>query len=252
MWLRRLVGTVLIITLLGMNVIAIIGLFASDKNIDPTASNSTLSQKPTVSLSVEPGAISAGTTTALSWSTTGNPSSCTATGSWEGVKTPFGAESSGRITNPGDYTYTLTCLNQAGNAEATVSLNVSKGVVTAQKQKTSTGTSPSTSQKYCSGRVPCYNANDISSHGSKNNCWGWLGDRVINVSGFDAGFHVVRSGVRSIEQSDICGKDLMPAVSGKIPGDGYSGGHDHGLGAKSSTDKNYLSYFVGYFDATKP
>ncbi|MGZ6004754.1 MAG: hypothetical protein ACXWLH_01240 [Candidatus Saccharimonadales bacterium] len=249
MWLRRLVGVTMIVTLIGMNVIAVMGLFAHDK---PAMDGpQTVNDKPTVSLTVTPGNISAGTTTTLSWSTTGSPSSCNASGSWNGVKTPFGAESSGRIKNPGKYKYVLTCSNSNGSSNASVSLKVSKGVVVSSRPSSGSSSGSSGGKTYCSGRTPCYNAKDVGAHNSKGNCWGWLGDRVINVTGLDVGFHIARSGVSTIELPPICGQDLTSAVSGGVPGAGYPSGHDHQLGAKSTSDKNYLSYFVGYFDASK-
>ncbi len=249
MWLRRTVGVVMIITLIGMNIIAIIGLFEPAKK--PAADLQSVSQPTTVNLTITPGKISTGNTATLSWTTTGNPDSCTASGSWSGVKTPFGSESSGRQKVVGKHTFTLTCNGKGGSSGAKVSLNVIKGVVTSQQSASSTSANTGGGATYCGGRIPCYNAKDVAAHGSKGNCWGWLGDRVINVSGFDVSFHAARSGVSTIELSSICGKDLTPAVSGRVPGDGYAGGHNHELGAKSNSDKNYLSYFVGYFDANK-
>ena len=260
MWLRRLVGVVLIVTLIGMNVVAVMGLFVPDKKpkIAVDASSvvqQVLSEKPTVSLTADPGTITAGTTTALTWTTTGSPTTCTAastTGTWQGVKTPFGAESSGRISNPGNYTYTLTCVNQAGSAEATATVAVSKSPVVAAKPSTAKSAPSPAGSAYCKGRVPCYGVKDVAAHGAKGNCWGWLGDRVINISSFDASFHVTRSGISSVELSSVCGKDISPSVNGQVSAGEYTSGHEHNLGAKSSADKNYLPYFVGYFDNTKP
>lgn len=267
MWLRRLVGIVMIITLVGMNVIAIMGLFVADKkqtvglSTANGGSSQTLDQIPTVSLTADPGTVAVGNAAALSWTTTGSPSSCTASGAWTGAKTPFGAESSERFATIGNFTYTISCTNAAGTAEASTTIAVSKTAGASGKSSSSSSSSSgsgsssggsSAGKNYCSGRVPCYSTKEVASHNSKGNCWGWLGDRVINVSGFDAGFHIARSGVASVEVSGICGTDLMPAVSGKVPSADYPRGHEHTLGATSTSDKNYLSYFVGYYDAAKP
>lgn len=248
----------MIITLVGMNVIAVLGLFAGDKqqaSLISSDSADVFSQEPGLKFTAKPGTVQAGGTATLSWSTTGNPTHCSASGAWKGVKTPYGAESTGRLKNPGKYKFTLICKNDNGSAKAAVVVKVNKGKVVAQSSSSSSSSSssgPSAGSSYCGGRIPCYNAKEVGTHSSKGNCWGWLGDRVINISAFDSGFHKARSGVSNIELSAICGKNLQPAVSGNVSSSEYPGGHKHELGATSNTDKNYLAYFVGYFDSNKP
>lgn len=256
MWLRRLVGVVMIITCVGMNALVLIGFFAPDKTkkLDVSSAQSATTI-PTVSVTAQPDAIAAGGFSALSWTASGSPASCTASDSWSGAKTPFGAESTGRISTPGQYKYTLSCTNSGGTGTATVTVAVGPAnaappsTPAGNKGGSSTGPAAAT---YCGGRVPCYNASDVSKHGASGNCWGWLGDRVINISGFDVSFHAARSGVSTIQVSGVCGKDISAAVGGKVSTSDYPGGHDHQLGAKSSSDPNYLGYFVGYFDSSKP
>ena len=259
MWLKRLVGVVMIIVCFGMNALVIIGFFATDKTktaFMPAAQTeqAPIVAPPSVTLTANPISISAGDYSAITWTSTNNPSSCLAADTWTGAKTPNGAESTGRLSTPGNYKYTISCKNTGGTG--TVSVSVAVGPANSappNAPKGSSGTSTSVAAAtYCGGRIPCYGPSAVSGHSGPGNCWGWLGDRVINVSSFDSGFHAARSGVANIQTGSICGKDLSPSVNGSVPSPEYPSGHAHQLGAKSSTDSNYLGYFVGYFDKSKP
>lgn len=68
----------------------------------------------------------------LSWTTTNNPTSCSASGSWSGSKstTSGSSEVVGPLTGPANYTYTLTCTNAAAQTatdSVAVSVNGSTG-----------------------------------------------------------------------------------------------------------------------------
>ena len=82
MWLKRFVAVALIIALIGMNTIAVVGLLVPPKQGKADRSSATDATttvvQPTVTLSVSPSTIAVQTTSALSWSTTGDPTSCTA------------------------------------------------------------------------------------------------------------------------------------------------------------------------------
>ena len=195
MWLRRLVGIVMILTCIGMNALVLIGFFSPVKvskvgflteapAVDP----------PTVTMTAKPDAISAGSYSALTWVSTNNPDACVASDAWAGPKTPFGAESTGRIPNPGNYSYTLTCSNKGGSAKATVTVAVGPAAAPppAAPKTNSGGSSSSTAVTYCQGASPCYGPREVAAHGSSGNCWGWNGTRVINISGLDEGFHKVQ------------------------------------------------------------
>ena len=257
MWLRRLVGVVMIITCLGMNALVLIGFFAPVKKnaLAVPVQQAPTSPPPTVTVTAKPDAISAGNFSALTWETTGSPKECTASDSWSGVKTPFGAESTGRLSTPGTFKYTLTCKNDAGSSTATVTVAVGPSnspAPSAPKGNSGGSATSAPATVYCGGQTPCYSASEIARHGSGGNCWGWLGDRVINVSAFDSGYHVARSGVSNIQVGGVCGKNLAPSISGSVGAGDYPSGHDHQLGAKSSSDSNYTGYFVGYYDGSKP
>jgi hypothetical protein len=261
MWLRRFVGVALIIACIGMNAIAVVGLIVPPpKQKAPvrsaaTAAVSTVVQ-PTVTLSVSPSTIPAQTTSALSWITTGDPASCTASGSWSGDKTPFGAESTGRVASSGNYTYTLTCTNKAGSSHADATLTV--GSATPPPHSTGTSTSSgggnATTVTYCQGASPCYGPKEVAGHGSAGNCWGWNINRVIDISGLDVGYHQGKSGVSSIELSQICGHDLAPALNGQVSAPDYNGGqgYNHPQSAKDNSNSALSPYFIGYFDSNKP
>ena len=253
MWLKRTVAVAMIITCLGMSGLVVWGLFFTKNvygNTDVTLGAIVVAEAPTVTMEVSPNSISASSTAAITWSTTANPHSCTASGSWNGDKTPFGAESTGRMRTAGSFTYTLTCVNDGGTATASAVLSVVNGTPVPSGTPTPAPTpSPTPTATYCGGRSPCYGAKDIASHGSSGNCWGWNGDRVINITGLDVSYHKAKTGISTIEVSGVCGKDLASSLSGGVEAGGS--GHDHKSSTKSNADRNEIPYFVGYYDAKK-
>lgn len=248
MWLKRLVGVSLIVTLLGMNTIVILGILAPDQKPAVTAA---VAVAPTVTISTDQIALQIKNPATLTWTTTGSPTSCSASGSWMGAKTPFGSESTGRILKAGTYTYTLTCSNVAGSSDASVTLTVTDTPPTTQP---STGTQTTDAPKpvakiYCGGRSPCYGKSEIASHSGQGNCWGYNIDRVINITGFDAAYHVVKSGISSIQVSGVCGTDLASSLKGSVTAGGQT--RNHNATTKANSDKNMAPYFIGFYDATK-
>jgi hypothetical protein len=78
---------------------------------------------PTVSLTASPTTIDAGASATLSW-TSGNASSCNASGDWNGPLAVSGSQSTGALSS--DATYTLTCAGPGGTsrpAAVTISVN---------------------------------------------------------------------------------------------------------------------------------
>lgn len=253
MWLKRLVALSMIIACVGMSGLVIWGLFFTKNvygNTDVTLGAIVVADAPTVTIDVTPTEISTNSTATITWSTTGNPRSCTGSGSWSGDKTPFGAESTGRVRTAGSLTYILTCVNDGGSAMATAVLAAVNGAPTPSTQQTPTPKpTPPPTVTYCGGRSPCYGSNDIASHGSSGNCWGWNGDRVINITGLDGSFHKAKTGIGTIEIGGVCGKDLAASLGGGVSAGGS--GHDHKSTTKSNSDRNEIPYFVGYYDAKK-
>jgi hypothetical protein len=256
MWLNKTVGIAMIITCLLLNGLVVAGLFVPDKKPPKVAFVNAPAQAapiviapPTISLTATPSSISAGTSTALNWTTTGGVTACTGSGTWTGPKTPFGAESTGRLSQPGNFSYELSCVGGGGTAKAVAVITVGNAIAPPKAASVVTSVS-STGSVYCGGRAPCYGNNDVASHTSSSNCWGYNLDRVINISGFDGGFHVVKSGISSIAISSICGKNLGPALSGQVSAEGQT--RNHNPTSKQNADKNMAAYFVGYFDASKP
>ncbi len=254
MWFRRLVGIAMIISFVGMNTIIVLGLLS--KPTEPATANTQQTQTPppTIKLSAKSGKIAAGSTSSLSWKTTNAPTSCKASGDWNGKKTPFGSESTGRLKDVKTYTYILECTNAGGSAKAKVSIKVSKSVAASDNNKPAEGSSSegttTPSVTYCGGRVPCYGKSEVATHGSAGNCWGYNGDRVINISGFDGGFHKSKSGLGSIEVGGVCGTDLSNALHGGVTVDGET--RNHKSDTTNNMDRNMIPYFVGYYDAAKP
>ncbi len=81
-----------------------------------------IASRPTVTLAANPSALYIGDRSTLIWSTTNNPSSCTASGDWSGIKIGNGSEMSGILSAVKSYTYTLTCANAAGTGYATATV----------------------------------------------------------------------------------------------------------------------------------
>jgi hypothetical protein len=242
----------MIITCVLLNALVLAGIFIPDKLpkriavIDQTPLVAVVAP-PTLNLTATPSSTNAGGYSALSWTTTGNVTGCTASGNWTGPKTAFGSESTGRIPAAGNYTYTLECLNAGGSIKADAVLTVGNAIAppkAAAVVKSTGGT------VYCGGRLPCYGPSQVAAHASSSNCWGYNLDRVIDLSGFDAGFHVVKSGISSISIGSICGKNLASALSGQTSAEGQT--RNHNATTKQNADKNMIPYFIGYLDATKP
>ena len=260
MWLKRLVGVMMIVTLVGMNALVIVGLLVKPPPlpkpvVDVPVVTVPTEPPPTIELKVEPAKVPANTTSALSWTTTGSPTECLATGTWSGNKTMFGAESTGRLGTPGNYEYKLTCSNKGGKAEAVATVTVGNAIAPPKSVVATSTPSPAPSggggSTFCGGRVPCYSRGEVGGHGSSGNCWGWNGDRVLNISGFDAAFHQAKTGISSITVSGICGADMAGAINGSVGASGAPG-HAHLGTTKSNSDRNEIPYFVGYYDASKP
>ncbi len=80
--------------------------------------------KPVVNITMNPTSIGTGSTSAISWTATNSPTSCTATGSWSGAKGSSGSQSTGAMNSAGSFTYSLTCVNAAGSTAASAVLTV--------------------------------------------------------------------------------------------------------------------------------
>lgn len=254
MWLKKLVAISMIVTLIGMNGIAIAGLLAPNSAAGDIALTATLpTTLPVVNFSADPTEVQTGLFSALTWSVEGEVESCTASGDWSGEKTAIGSQSTGRLATQGSKTYTLRCKNSAGTIEKSVNIVVKDGTPSAMPSSTSTNSNGATAQQapqYCSGATPCYGPHDVAAHNTAGNCWGYNGNRVINVGGFDAAYHQARSGISSIEVSGICGTNLAGSLAGSVSAGGQTRNHNNAT--KANADRNMVPYFVGYFDASKP
>ena len=76
--------------------------------------------KPTASISADPTSVYIGNSTTLTWSSS-DATSCTASGAWAGTKSTSGSEDI-TISQSGELTFTITCSNSSGSAEASVSV----------------------------------------------------------------------------------------------------------------------------------
>jgi len=87
------------------------------------ASSSGTTPAPTVTLTANPGTITAGDSTTLTWSST-NATSCVASGDWTGAESTSGTVSE-TPSAAGTASYTLTCAGGGGSANASTTVTVS-------------------------------------------------------------------------------------------------------------------------------
>lgn len=252
MWLKKLVAVSMIVTLIGMNAVAAIGIFSPGENNAALSLSQPQVVLPTMTLDAQPTEVQTGLYSALSWTVEGEIDSCQASGDWSGPKTQFGSQSTGRLPTEGKRTYTLSCTNRAGTVTKSVNIDVKASATAATPTGSSSGSTTATpaAPVYCSGAQPCYSKKEVASHSGPGNCWGYNGNRVMNISGFDSAFHKAKSGVGSIEVSGVCGTDLAPSLGGAVAAGGQTRNHNNS--SKSNADRNMIPYFVGYFDAAKP
>lgn len=83
-------------------------------------------QPPTVDLKANgqdgPITVASGSSVALTWTTTGSPTTCTGSGAWSGAKAVGGG--SQNVVVGANSTYTITCTNSGGTAVDSVTVNV--------------------------------------------------------------------------------------------------------------------------------
>lgn len=78
---------------------------------------------PVVTLNTSTTSVTVGDTAKLTWTSTNDPSSCTATGDWTGTKTGTGTFTTPALSVAKNYTFSLTCTNEGG-ASATKTVTV--------------------------------------------------------------------------------------------------------------------------------
>lgn len=92
---------------------------SASKSIVLVVSSSPLPPPVTVSIDVSPVQIVAGSSANLSW-TSANADTCLASGSWSGPQALMGsAVSTGTLSTPGVYSFTLSCSGSGGTASST-------------------------------------------------------------------------------------------------------------------------------------
>jgi hypothetical protein len=79
--------------------------------------------QPTVALTASPASLQQGGASNLAWSSS-NATACTASGDWSGARALSGSQSTGTLSTPGNYSYTLTCSGPGGSEAKTSTVTV--------------------------------------------------------------------------------------------------------------------------------
>ncbi|HEY4518216.1 MAG TPA: hypothetical protein VJG48_01165, partial [Candidatus Paceibacterota bacterium] len=127
-----------------------------------------------------PITINSGTSASLSW-VASNVDSCIASGSWNGARNNFsGIASTGTLTGPATFTYTITCTGPGGNATDFVVVNVNEPQLNAPtvdiKANGSNGPISISSNSSANLTWTSSNANSCSASGN------WSGNKSTNGS----------------------------------------------------------------------
>jgi|JI10StandDraft_1071094.scaffolds.fasta_scaffold19735_4 hypothetical protein len=134
MWIKRIVGVVLITSFVIMGVIFSKGIFFPDaipaSDSQPVVTAGAQGSPPLITLSVEPEQQVVGQYSVLNWSVSGEDAQCLSSGDWEGGKTLMGSASTGRLSEPKQYTFRLSCTGKYGTSEKVVTVNVVPASVT--------------------------------------------------------------------------------------------------------------------------
>ena len=101
------------------------------QNIAMSSSNKKTNSTPVISLTASSASVEQGATVELKWSVTNSPTSCTASGDWQGSKSEKGgSEKTPTLSKIQSYIFTLTCKGPTGNNSTSIAVNVSpKGSV---------------------------------------------------------------------------------------------------------------------------
>ncbi len=113
---------------------------------------------PTVNLIANPGSVSSGSASTLTWSST-NATTCSASGGWSGTKGTSGSQSTGNISSTTNFL--ITCTGAGGSASASTTVTVNAAVPTVNL---------------------IANPGNVSSGGSSNLSWSSTGATTCTAS----------------------------------------------------------------------
>jgi hypothetical protein len=160
---------------------------------------------PTVSLSASPTSVSSGSTTTLTWKTTG-ATSCTASGSWSGSELTAGSYTTPALT--ASPTYDLSCSGAGGTATADITVAVA--VLTPPPVASTCATSPPTTSNnslYPLQQVVSFTGSTLPSQ------WQDYGNEVQAPAGYVAADHAVFVPGNGLEL-----KGYVDPISGSVGG----------------------------------
>jgi hypothetical protein len=114
--------------------------------------------------------------------------------------------------------------------------------------------------------TPCYGPNDLIPHNLVTDCWGYNGNRIVNVTSLNSLYHAGQQQdllTGTTTNTNLCGNiNLGPFLSGTnkvcktagvttCAGAPLIGSHNHGSAPKNNTGV-ISSYLIGYYDVAKP
>ncbi len=166
-------------------VLALAALFACSANSPPSSSGTTsiaAVDKPVAVLVLDPMTLKEGQTTDASWATE-DASKCIATGAWSGSVALDSSVTLGPFTQPGTYTYGVTCVGTGGSVSTSQTITV--GAVPAPVL--TLDIYPASMQPGASALLVWSTANATTCTGSGGTgSEGWQGNQAVNS---DAGFN---------------------------------------------------------------
>ena len=190
------------------------------QNIAMSSSNKKTNSTPVISLTASSPSVEQGATVELKWSVTNSPTSCTASGDWQGSKSEKGgSEKTPTLSKIQSYIFTLTCKGPTGNNSTSIAVNVSPkgsaGTVAKTNQPTVTISSNPISVSVGGSATLTWSATNNPSSCTASGSWG--GSRGANGSASTGALTVAKTYVFSITCSNKLGSASASASVNAVP-----------------------------------
>lgn len=198
---------------------------------------------PTVTLSANPGTLTAGATTRLTWSS-GNATSCTASGAWSGSKATSGAEDSAAL-QAGTSTFVLACSGAGGSTQQSASVTVNAPPPPAPAVSLSASAASVSSGGNATLTWSSTNATGCTASGGWTGAKATSGSETVGPISQNTTYTLACSGAGGSDQKSVT---VDVAAAPQSSGGGGSGG---GGGALDGLLLSALAAAVGLATATR-